>query len=454
MSIENRTPLDDMREKALKEFFQAFSDQHALPLDPGDRFYVPIFESVPEKDPIQSLKTRILFEASESVNLLTGFRGNGKSTQLRRLKLLLEQGGCRVFLINMLDAMLMTEPMELSDLLLSMMAAFSNAIKSETGLDSVRRGYLERIKDFLGSNVQSDGMTFKSGTDEFSAELGLKLQRDAGFKEKIQEHLRGHLSKLVEDARGFVVKVVDTLREQSHDPDLKVVLLVDSLEQVRGHYGNSEKVQQSVSETLSGQAYNLKFPKLHIVYTIPPYLSTLAPNLAKTFGGNPITCWPNIHVRKKNGDADESGIAIMKKILEKRYPAWHKYFGPEHIARLAQTSGGDLRDFFRLVREGVIVLSSNADLEKVNKDILDRIEQQLLSESLPIANDDARWLSRIHSEKNASIGSITEVPRLARFQDSNLIMNYQNGEQWCDIHPLIVSEVMKLAALPPQSKTT
>jgi hypothetical protein len=441
---------DKTQTAALKAFFKAFSDS-ADPLEPSSSNYVPIFEKNPEKDPILSLKTRIEFEESESVNLLTGFRGNGKSTQLLRLKELLEQLGCKVFRINMLDVMLMTKPMELSDLLLSMMSAFSEAIKDDAGLDVVRRGYWERTKVFLTSTVVSDGITFKAGVDEFSAEMPVRLQRDATFKEQIQKHLRGHLTTLVDSAREFVVGVVDKLRDQNKDPNLKVVLLVDSLEQIRGYYGNSEQVQQSVSETLSGQANNLSFPKLHVVYTIPPYLSTLAPNISKAFGGNPITSWPNIHVREKSGAPDESGVAIMREIVEKRYAHWQDRFDDLHIQRLAQSSGGDLRDFFRLIREGIIALSNNT-LEKVNDEILLRIERQLLSESLPIANDDAKWLARIHKEKKASIESITEVPRLARFQDSNLIMNYQNGEPWCDIHPLILQEVQNLAKLPEENK--
>jgi energy-coupling factor transporter ATP-binding protein EcfA2 len=450
MTNNAATPAKNDRTADLKEFFKAFSDKNAVPLEPSDKFYVPIFENKPEKDPILSLKRRIEFEDSESVNLLTGFRGNGKSTQLRRLKVLLEQAGCKVFLINMLDVMLMTKPMELSDLLLSMMAAFSEALKHEAGLDVVRRGYWERTKAVLTSNVVSDGITFNAGTEELSAEMGLRLQRDMAFKEKIQEHLRGHLTTLVNSARKFVSEVVVTLRKQSHNSDLKIVLLVDSLEQIRGYYGNSVEVQQSVSETLSGQAHNLVFPLLHVVYTIPPYLSTLAPNLSKSFGGNPITCWPNIHVRTKDGQPDASGISIMRLIIDKRFGGWTHYFDEEHIKRLAKSSGGDLRDFFRLIREGVIALSNN-DAGKVTEEIIQRLERQLLNESLPIANDDARWLARIHQEKNASIESINEVPRLARFQDSNLIMNYQNGEPWCDIHPLIIEEVTKLASSHPQN---
>jgi energy-coupling factor transporter ATP-binding protein EcfA2 len=432
------------RTTKLKTFFKAFSESEGA-IDTGSQYYVPILERNPDKDPILKLQKRIEFEESESVNLLTGFRGNGKSTQLRRLKKLLEESGCKVFLINMLDVMLMTKPMELSDLLLSMMAAFSEAIKDEAGIDVVRRGYWERLQKFMTSNVKSDGITFQGGVEEFSSEITLRLQKDATFKEKVQEHTRGHLTALVDNAQEFIINVVKKLRDQAHDPDLKVVLLVDSLEQIRGYYGNSRQVQESVAETLSGQASNLAFPQLHVVYTVPPYLSTLAPNLARSFGGNPITYWPNIHVRNREGERDATGISIMKTIVQKRFPEWADYFYDEQIARLAFSSGGDLRDFFRLIREGIIALSINT-VDRLTDEMLDRFEQQLLNEFLPIAQDDALWLARIHQLKSPSIGSANndDVPRLARFQDSNLIMNYQNGEPWCDIHPLIIGEVIKI----------
>ena len=72
---------------------------------------------------------------SESVSLLTGFRGNGKSTELLRLKKLLEESGSTVFLVNMLDYLLMTKPVELSDFILSLMAALSHAVSEDNDLN-------------------------------------------------------------------------------------------------------------------------------------------------------------------------------------------------------------------------------------------------------------------------------------------------------------------------------
>ena len=72
-----------------------------------------------------------------------------------------------------------------------------------------------------------------------------------------------------------------------------------------------------------------------------------------------------------------------------------------------------------------------------------RVEDQLRNEFLPIADDDARWLARIHANKDAALPSTTDLPTLARFLDGNLIMNYLNGEPWFDIHPLLVAEISR-----------
>ena len=114
-----------MSKPELEKFYKALSGRGELPLEPTDRYYVPIFELNPEKDPIDRLRIKITLAESQSVNLLTGFRGNGKSTQLRRLKVLLENEGCYVVLVDMTHYVLMTKPPEISDFILSLMVALA-----------------------------------------------------------------------------------------------------------------------------------------------------------------------------------------------------------------------------------------------------------------------------------------------------------------------------------------
>ena len=67
----------------LRNFFNQLQDR---PLEPDDPFYENFLERQPEHDPIRELATRIFWSDDASVNLLSGQRGSGKSTELRRLR--------------------------------------------------------------------------------------------------------------------------------------------------------------------------------------------------------------------------------------------------------------------------------------------------------------------------------------------------------------------------------
>jgi energy-coupling factor transporter ATP-binding protein EcfA2 len=431
----------------LRDLYKSLSGKGALPLDPDDPYYVPILQGTPEKDPILMLWQRLDWSESESVNLLTGFRGNGKSTELRRLRQLLEEkSGAKVFLVNMADFLLMTKPLELSDFVLSLMTALGQAVEQDTGLKALTHSYWERLQRFLTSEVQLERFELDLKEVGAPAKLGLKLKNEPDFKQRVQEHLRGHLSRLIEDAQAYVVGLVDAIRDQTGDPNLKVVLLVDSVEQIRGVGTEAGKVHDSVVNLFSGQAASLAFPKLHLVYTIPPYLLALSQNLGRTLGGHPIVSWPNVHVRGRDGNPDPAGLGIMERIIDKRRSGWQDIVAPDTLRRLAVCTGGDLRDFFRLVRECVVAIST-ARLSQpdaaLTEEMVTRVEEQLRNELLPIAEDDARWLARIHHTKDASLPTTDALPALARFFDGNLIMNYLNGQPWYDIHPLLVDEIRR-----------
>lgn len=163
--------------------YKSLTGKGALPLDPDNPCYVNLLGDNPEKDPIQMLWDRIDLADSESVNLLTGFRGNGKSTELRRLKKMLEESGCRVFLVNMLDYVLMTKPLALSDFILSLMAALAGAAEEAIeDLAPLSRSYWEKLESFLTSDVQLKNMTVGVKGGGGVATLGLQLKTDPEFK--------------------------------------------------------------------------------------------------------------------------------------------------------------------------------------------------------------------------------------------------------------------------------
>ena len=440
-------------EQRLTDFYKAIDGvKGRAALTPDSDFYVDILQHNPSGDPILQLQQRILLEESESVNLLSGFRGNGKSTELRRLKQLLEQRGCHVVLVDLLDYVLTTKPIELSDFILALMGALAQEVEKQSGLEALSESYWQRLTNFFESEVKLEGADLGLSIAELKVNLRTKLKSEPSFKRQMQERLRAHTRRLVEQAQLFVIELVAKLRGQSQDPDLKVVLLIDSLEQIRGVGADSQSVHDSVVELFSGQADSLNFLQLHVVYTVPPFLPILAKNMPRLLGENPLNFWPNIHVRQGDGSPDSDGLATMRQVIEQRCSYWQDYFSIEQLNELATASGGDLRDFFRLTKECVLSLLIDRPSEGGNVDAAttQKVKQQLLNEMLPIAEQDAQWLAKIHLSQEAALPSTNEAPTLARFFDNNLVMNYVNGKPWYDIHPLLIDYSLIARAITEQ----
>ena len=144
-----------------------------------------------------------------------------------------------------------------------------------------------------------------------------------------------------------------------------------------------------------------------------------------------------------------SDVESLEELVKRRYAKWRDFVEERHLVQMAAVSGGDIRDFFRLIRECLVVLGSTGQV-KTSDEIVQQVIRQLKNDMLPIADADAIWLLEIHETKDPALKDTTELPRLARFFDHNLIMNYQNGgEPWYDVHPIVVDEIERHGRTPP-----
>ncbi len=418
-------------EALLKRFYQSLKDQ---PLDPTDPYYIPYLEEDPREDPIAHLRTRIDWSEAASVNLLSGQRGSGKSTGLRRLKKYLEKDGHIVFLCDMRDYLNLTTPVEISDFFMAVMGGLSDEIEKLYRVNPGGRGFWERMADFVKKEVKIE--EFSVGAE--GVELKASLKDDPTFKQKLQGYLRGHVARLVKEAHQFGAEAVDLVRKKYGDPDRKVVLLLDSIEQIRGVGAEAKTVYDSVENLFSVHADSLRLDLLHVVYTIPPYLIPLAPGLGRYLGGAVVENLPSVHVFNQDGSEDSRGLKILKDIVGKRCPEWERIFSEAQLRRMACATGGDLRDFFRLIKA---VLIGASMLDEGALPVADRLiedaKNKLQREMLPIAEDDKVWLRKVNASKEAELQNVQFLSRLANFFDTHLVLNYRNGQDWYDVHPLI-----------------
>jgi hypothetical protein len=417
------------QQATLKRFYNTLKDE---PLSPESPYYVRYLEEDSNDDYISFLATEILFSEAAGVNLLSGQRGTGKSTQLRRLRSMLEAEGCVVFLSDMREYMHMTSPLEITDFFLSIMGALAEQVAIYFQEDALKERFWDRIGNFLKTEVQIEGITLKGGW----AEVKASLKDDVSFRQKIQKQMRGHVARLIRQSHDFAVEVVDLVRKRTGDADKKVVFLIDSVEQIRGVGAEAEDVYKSIENLFSGHADSLKLPLLHVVYTIPPWLPALTPGLGAILGT--VHTLPSVHIyQTRSRHPDPAGLAIMRRIVATRCDCWEQIFTPEQLDGIALNTGGDLREFFYLIRQCLNRAGATRAPWPIPDSVIEGGENNIRRGMLPIAEEDAKWLRRIAMSHEPELDSVQKLPSLARFFDTKLVLNYRNGDDWYDVHPLL-----------------
>jgi hypothetical protein len=223
--------------------------------------YVENLHGEPSKDPVQELADQIELSDSAGAYLFTGNRGTGKTTELLRLATILRQDeyGCEVFYADMSEYLTLIQRIEVTDFLISVLGAFSEKIAARFGEDPGKRGYFERVRDFLiNTNVDFTEVKLPAGPVEFKA----ALQQNPTFKEQLQVKTRGLVEQLVKQARDFATEAVHSVRNQRAHPERKVVLIVDSMERLRG-VGDSDDVREVLQERRDGILIALRQTTVH-----------------------------------------------------------------------------------------------------------------------------------------------------------------------------------------------
>lgn len=321
-----------------------------------EKFYVTQLHGRDHEDPVQELADQIDFSDSAGTYLFTGNRGTGKTTELLRLAKILrrDEYNCEVFYVDIAEYLYLylSDPIEVSDFPIAVMGGLSEKFRERFKEDPGREGYLERVFKFLRTEVQLTELKASMGAADFK----LAFQENPTFKQELQRKTRGFVEKLVQQARQFALELKKQIALLKSDEQRKVVLIVDSFERVGGNYSNEKDVFASVATLFSAQADKLRFQGISIVYTVPPYVSGLWGGIGAHYDSGRIYALPSVHIYKCCPEAGvrpepyADGIGKMTAIVRKRYSGWEKFFTSSQLDRLAQNSGGDLRDYFRLHR--------------------------------------------------------------------------------------------------------
>jgi hypothetical protein len=233
-------PISPSDRAFLKQLYANLADEA---LKPDSPFYEPVYQELGLDDPVQQISTLIEFDGVESIRLFSGFQGSGKTTELLRLQRLLEERGYFVLYADALNYVNAAEPIEITDLLMVMAGAFSDALEDKLDRDIARETFWERIWTFLNSEINIKEASAKIGYETPAKELfgsvktGLDLKFElksaTNFRRQLQGFLANKLKELKDNVDRFFEDGIKQIRK-ARGENTQVVFIFDQLEQLRG----------------------------------------------------------------------------------------------------------------------------------------------------------------------------------------------------------------------------
>jgi hypothetical protein len=457
-------PLSLSDRASLRQLYANLADEALQPESP---FYEPVYQQLGLEDPVQKMSTLIEFDGVESIRLFSGFRGSGKTTELHRLQRVLEERGYFVLYADALNYVNAAEPIEITDLLMVMAGAFSDALEDKLGSDIARETFWDRIWTFLNTEINLKEASAKLGYETPGKELfgsvktGLDLKFElksaTNFRRELQGFLANKLKELKSNVDRFFEYGIKEIRK-ARGENTQVVFIFDQLEQLRGTLQTEQDVIRSVERIFAIHVDLLRIPYVHAVFTVPPWLKFVLPGTVQITLLSTVHLWNNDVGRSRCKEAWEVFRSLVRRRLGKE--GSELLFGKQAVGQklvddVIGVCGGHFRDLLRLLRDTVVRATSLSNLPVPATVIVNTINAAR-RDFLPIAQDDARWLAEIARVRATALPSTeaTPVNRLARFLDSHFVLYFVNADEWYDIHPLIreeVAEVMQAAAATPSS---
>lgn len=409
-----------------KKLFQALRDRPLNLMDEEDRkLYEPLHDE--RHDPVDRLLDVIELSEIQSVQLVAGFRGTGKTTEFSRLEKLLWERGFHVIRVDLDEYVDMHSAVDIRDFLLVLAGAISDKLTGERLLGEekgTQKSFWEKVRGLVPEMPKE--ITAKGGI----ADVKLALGSDPGFRGQIRERLATRLGELTRQVREHHLDVLKALRERA-GREVRLVVILDSLEHLRGTGETADEVRRSVEELFLMHAAQISLPDTHMVLSVPAFMFLRAHNLAAQLMNGGVEAWPAYRVQDRAGRRTEVVDRVIR--LVERRGDWRKIL-PDQAAleRLILASGGHLRDLLNMLVEALHRAGHG-----VTPDAADRVIGTARRAYTPLYKDEIDVLGRLARKRSLEDIGMSEHDHVLRFLDAGLVLCYLNDDYWYDVHPLV-----------------
>lgn len=426
------------------------------PLSFGDERYVG-FDSIlgDDDDPVRGrdlarrMAEHIDTADSSTTHLFAGFRGSGKSTELRRLQHMLQEKGYDVVLRQADTFFNRTLPVDIHGFLIALAAGL------EEGVDELiphqkRPGqpWFERVRSYFHSrNIDVKGLDVSAEVKPFKATFKGGLRHDPTFVEQLQEKMKGRSYEFHQQFQEHVEELFAWLKDNHHDRQ-GFVFIFDGIDHIRGSGEDKDRVQQSLLTLFSQYAEMLRIAGIHMIYTVPSYLPFLDSSLRGRYGMDCLRILPMTtqHHKEVARRPYEPGVEALKEFIRKRISDPERLLGSgcnRLIERMIAKSGGYLRDLLAMITGVALTAKVEDALPATERAVDDAIRELAQDYDRAVWAEDAEVLRQIAESFSIDGVSREFQPRLADLFETHVTMCYASGGEWYDVHPLILDRVTK-----------
>ncbi|MBI1925616.1 hypothetical protein HYR99_15350 [Candidatus Poribacteria bacterium] len=363
--------------------------------------------------------------------LLTGYRGDGKTTELFQLISTI-QHQYRPLYFNAEDEFDLLD-VKFPDFLLGITTAVSKRMDEEEHLP-LPEGLIQDVGHWFATIVQTvERKTLAEITAEagvgipnlfkfVTAKLAGTIKAGGERREEVRKELNKSLASLIDKVDKLLSEAVNISRTADQK---ELVIIVDNLDRL--HHELAFDLFHTYGQSLCQL-------NCHFIYVVP--LSLLyRPEATLLPFENRITM-PMIPVRNKAGQPDEANIAHLKRLLERRFVPDRIMTDPDALMNnLILSSGGHLRDLVRLFQDACLGATGEPD-RKINQRIAQRVINELcVTYQNGVVEDDYEHLIKTYQMKAAE-----NNPRTQRLIFNTVILVYdENGVPWQDVHPALAN---------------
>jgi hypothetical protein len=435
----------------LRKFFQATNPSKTLVVEnPEDQKYYIDFSSVRGGKIIEELKDNITFFSPDepTCELFTGHIGCGKSTELLRLKVELEQEGFHVVYFESSQDLEMGD-VDIGDILMAIARRVSKSLEETqinlqpTGFQQLLQGASRvlnadvksfKVKDF-GVSTKDDG--------EFSLAFGIgeitaKAKNSPELRSKLREYLEPRTTGVLEAINEGLLKPATEKLKQYGKKGL--VVIVDNLDRVESRNKPWGRPQPEYLFVDRGE--QLRQLNCHVIYTMPLALmfSNDLARLTQRFMVDPKVL-PMVPVQLRDRTNCEEGMDLLRQMVlarafpdvdpEKRLRLIEEVFDrPETLERLCCVSGGHVRELLRLLNDW-IKKERKLPLSREGLETVVRTRRNQMT--LAVTDDEWGLLSQVKQRKQVSGDDGYQV--LVR---SMFVYEYRDSEgSWFEINPIL-----------------